>query len=55
MLLVVLTGYQGDPARFKEAGFDHHVIKPPDLQKLSNLLTTGDLGIVFFTLGGASC
>ena len=34
LLLVAVTGYQSDPDRFQEAGFDQHMIKPPDMQKL---------------------
>jgi two-component system CheB/CheR fusion protein len=32
--LVALTGYQKDTERLEQAGFDHHLIKPPDLPAL---------------------
>jgi CheY-like chemotaxis protein len=37
--LVALTGMgqQGDIARTREAGFDEHITKPADLQRLSRL------------------
>lgn len=38
MLLVAMTGYQKDAARLQEAGFDEHLLKPPDLEKLFALL-----------------
>ncbi|BAU49339.1 chemotaxis protein CheY [Sulfurifustis variabilis] len=38
MLLVALTGYKKDAARLSEAGFDEHLLKPPDLAKLLDLL-----------------
>jgi CheY-like chemotaxis protein/nitrogen-specific signal transduction histidine kinase len=40
MLLIALTGYAGpkDVARSREAGFDHHLAKPPDLATLRRLL-----------------
>src|SRR5262249_9950730 len=38
LLLIAVTGYQDDAARLKEAGFDEHLIKPPDLRKLAALL-----------------
>jgi CheY-like chemotaxis protein len=34
MVLVALTGYQKDGDRLSQAGFDHHVIKPPDMPQL---------------------
>lgn len=37
-LLVAVTGYQSDPDRLKQAGFDHHLIKPLSMQKLSAFL-----------------
>lgn len=39
-LLIALTGY-GHPAdreRAREAGFDHHMVKPPDVVELLELL-----------------
>jgi len=33
-LLVALTGYQQDAERLTQAGFDRHLIKPPDMAKL---------------------
>lgn len=44
ILLVAVTGYQSDAARLKEAGFDHHLIKPTDPSKLFALLTAWDSG-----------
>ena len=40
--LVALTGYATpeDPRRAREAGFDHHVAKPADLDLLSRLART---------------
>jgi CheY-like chemotaxis protein len=39
-LLVALTGYgtQADRERAEQAGFDHHMTKPPDLARLRALL-----------------
>ena len=34
LLLVALSGYQGDRQRLKDAGFNHHLLKPPDMKKL---------------------
>jgi two-component system CheB/CheR fusion protein len=44
MLLVAVTGYQKDAARLKAAGFDQHLIKPPDMRKLSAMLAAWDTG-----------
>jgi signal transduction histidine kinase len=43
-LLVALTGYgqEEDRRRSHEAGFDHHVVKPPDLAILESLLFRRD-------------
>lgn len=38
ILLVALTGYQQDADRLRQAGFDRHLIKPPDMHKLSRWL-----------------
>jgi hypothetical protein len=38
VVLVALTGYQKDVQRLNEAGFDTHLIKPPDMQQLSALI-----------------
>lgn len=38
ILLVAMTGYQQDVARLQAAGFDHHLLKPPDLKQLDLLL-----------------
>jgi len=38
IFVVAVTGYQTDPARLKEAGFDEHLLKPPDLRRLRKLL-----------------
>ena len=39
-LLVAVTGYAEDEARrrSREAGFDHHLVKPPDFNKLQQIL-----------------
>jgi len=39
-LLVALTGYgrEDDFRRSREAGFDHHMVKPVDPQALSSLI-----------------
>lgn len=42
MLLIAVTGYQNDVARLKQAGFDHHLIKPLNMRKLSALLAALD-------------
>ena len=41
MLLVALTGYgqERDRVRAREAGFDHHLLKPVRLEMLEQLLT----------------
>ena len=41
MLLVALTGYgqERDRVRAREAGFDHHLLKPVRLEMLEDLLT----------------
>jgi len=38
--LIALTGWgqEDDVRRAERAGFDHHLVKPPDLQKLGQLL-----------------
>ncbi len=43
ILLVALTGWgqEHDQRRSRAAGFDHHVVKPPDVQRLRELLTVG--------------
>lgn len=38
ILIIALTGYNKDTARLEQAGFDHHLIKPPSLRKISDLL-----------------
>ena len=40
--LIALTGYghETDHARSKEAGFDHHVVKPVEFEALSSLLAS---------------
>ena len=42
MVLVALTGYgqEQDLRRSKEAGFDHHMVKPIDLRELESLLAS---------------
>jgi len=41
VVLVALTGYgqESDREKSKEAGFDHHLVKPVSLEALRNLLT----------------
>lgn len=43
LLLIALTGWgqEGDHQRSGEAGFDHHLVKPPDIAKLRELLSAG--------------
>jgi two-component system, chemotaxis family, CheB/CheR fusion protein len=36
--LIAVTGYQSDTARLRQAGFDRHLMKPPDLRKLDAML-----------------
>jgi CheY-like chemotaxis protein len=45
-LLVAVTGYgqDSDRRRSKEAGFDHHLLKPVQYNKLSKLLSEVDVG-----------
>jgi CheY-like chemotaxis protein len=38
LLLVALTGYQRDVRRLQDAGFDEHMLKPPDLDRLAALI-----------------
>ena len=42
VVLVAMTGYgqDSDRQRSKEAGFDHYLIKPPDFNKLQQILAT---------------
>jgi CheY-like chemotaxis protein len=46
LVLIALTGYgqEEDHRRSREAGFDHHLVKPVDLEKLQELLRTGAEG-----------
>ena len=41
VLLIALTGWgqEHDHRRSRAAGFDHHLVKPPDIDKLRDLLT----------------
>ena len=43
-VLVALTGFgqESDRQLAREAGFDHHLVKPIDVEKLRELLKTGD-------------
>jgi signal transduction histidine kinase/ActR/RegA family two-component response regulator len=43
--LIALTGWgqEEDVRRAERAGFDHHLVKPPDLEKLGNLLSNAHL------------
>jgi two-component system, sensor histidine kinase len=45
-VLIALTGYgqPEDRRRALEAGFDHHLTKPIDLDRLRHLLATGSAG-----------
>jgi two-component system CheB/CheR fusion protein len=38
ILLIAATGYQRNDARLKQAGFDQHLIKPLDMQRLAALI-----------------
>ena len=40
-LLIALTGWgqDEDRERSKRAGFDHHLVKPPDIDALRSLVT----------------
>ena len=42
--LIALTGYQSDAARLEAGGFERHLLKPPNLLKLSELLAGLDGG-----------
>jgi CheY-like chemotaxis protein len=37
-LLIALTGYGGSVSEFTASGFDHHLVKPVDLNSLERLL-----------------
>ncbi len=43
VLLIALTGWgqEHDRQRSRAAGFDHHVVKPPDIERLCELLNAG--------------
>ena len=43
ILLIALTGWgqEHDQRRSRSAGFDQHVVKPPDIDRLRELLTAG--------------
>ena len=38
IMLIALTGWGNDEARRKEAGIDHHLVKPVELAVIENLL-----------------
>ena len=42
VLLIALTGWgqEHDQRQSRAAGFDHHVVKPPDINRLRELLTS---------------
>ena len=42
LVLVAMTGYgqESDRERSREAGFDHHLVKPADLDELLKVLET---------------
>ena len=44
ILLIAVTGYQKDAVRLKEAGFDHHLVKPANLKALSAIIENWDAG-----------
>jgi two-component system CheB/CheR fusion protein len=44
ILLIAATGYQKNDARLKQAGFDRHLIKPVDMQRLTALIAGLDGG-----------
>jgi two-component system CheB/CheR fusion protein len=44
ILMIAVTGYQSDAARLKQAGFDEHLLKPPNMKKLSAMLAAWDTG-----------
>lgn len=44
LLLIAVTGYQSDVNRLRQAGFDHHLIKPVSLQKVAAILSALDTG-----------
>ena len=48
ILLIALTGWgqEDDERRSRAAGFDHHLVKPPDVDKLRDLLATSASGPV---------
>jgi CheY-like chemotaxis protein len=41
-LLIAVTGYgrEADVAKARDAGFDHHLVKPVDFDKLRSLLAS---------------
>jgi signal transduction histidine kinase len=43
VLLIALTGWgqEEDVRRAERAGFDHHLVKPPDIEKLGRLMSRG--------------
>ena len=42
VVLVAMTGYgqETDRQRSQEAGFDHHLVKPADFEKVQQILAT---------------
>ncbi|HUH03785.1 MAG TPA: ATP-binding protein [Kofleriaceae bacterium] len=40
VVLVAVTGYQRDPAQLHRAGFDEHLLKPPSIQRIFELLAS---------------
>jgi two-component system CheB/CheR fusion protein len=43
--LIALTGWgqENDQERARAAGFDHHMVKPPDIDRLRSLIATAAL------------
>jgi CheY-like chemotaxis protein len=46
ILLIAATGYQRNDARLRQAGFDQHILKPLDVQRLAALIAGLDGGAV---------
>ena len=43
MRIVAMTGYQKDTVRLKEAGFDDHLVKPPELNRVFSSIADFDV------------
>ncbi|MBI2565679.1 MAG: response regulator [Candidatus Schekmanbacteria bacterium] len=42
MRIIAMTGYQKDADQLQEAGFDEHLLKPPDIDRLTSLIAGVD-------------